>query len=73
MKKVALVLVFLMTLFSCKQDKVKNENIVLWQPYNDSLEVAANKDHEVKRMQYKLIQSKVLDKKLTILNGSPLY
>lgn len=70
MKKVVLVLVFLIVLFSCKQDKVKNENIVLWQPYNDSLEVVANKDHEVKRMQYKLIQSKVLDKNEVFL---PLY
>lgn len=34
----------------------------LWQPYDDSSEVAANKDHEKERMRYKLVQSKVLDK-----------
>ena len=35
---------------------------VLWTPYNDSSEVAANADHEKERMRYKFIQSKVLDK-----------
>ena len=34
----------------------------LWEPYDDSAEVAANSDHEKERMRYKLIQSKVLDK-----------
>ena len=56
----------LLLCLSCKE-AVKNENTleevpVLWEPYNDSAEVAANKDHEKGRMQYKLIQSKVLDK-----------
>lgn len=49
----------------CKQrssDQVKKEDVVLWKPYNDSLEVAANMDHEVERLRYKFIQSKVLDK-----------
>ncbi len=58
-------------IFSCKeQAKVDQEEIVLWAPYNDSSEVAANKNHEVGRMQYKLIQSKVLDKNEVFL---PLY
>jgi amidase len=59
----------LLTLFlvSCKYDNKSatdetSENIILWTPYNDSAEVAANKEHEISRMQYKLIQSKVLDK-----------
>ena len=70
MKSFALVLVLFMLLFACKEDKGTNENVILWQPYNDSLEVAANKDHEIGRMQYKLIQSKVLDKNEVFL---PLY
>jgi amidase len=54
-------------LVSCKYDNKSatdetSENIILWTPYNDSAEVAANKEHENSRMQYKLIQSKVLDK-----------
>lgn len=48
---------------SCKDDQpVVKEAPILWTPYNDSAEVAANADHETARMQYKLIQSKVLDK-----------
>ncbi|MBC2839193.1 amidase [Robiginitalea sp. SC105] len=34
----------------------------VWQPYDDSAEVAANADHENPRMRYKLIQSQVTDK-----------
>ena len=48
---------------SCDEDKQEvKKDIVLWTPYNDSAEVAANQDHENERMRYKLIQSKVLDK-----------
>ncbi|WP_350291261.1 amidase family protein [uncultured Croceitalea sp.] len=50
---------------SCKntaENKEIDPNIVLWTPYNDSLEVVANAEHENGRMRYKLIQSKVLDK-----------
>lgn len=36
----------------------------LWNPYDDTGEVAANANHEIERMRYKLIQSKVLDKNL---------
>ncbi|NKI33494.1 amidase family protein [Croceivirga thetidis] len=46
------------------------EETVLWTPYNDSLEVAANADHEKERMRYKFIQSKVLDKNVVF---QPLY
>lgn len=56
---------------SCKQKQEKAEApVVLWEAYNDSAEVAANADHEIGRMQYKLIQSKVLDKNEVFL---PLY
>jgi amidase len=57
-------------LFSCRQGTTSEEEIVLWTPYNDSAEVAANQDHENSRMRYKLIQSKVLDKNDIFL---PLY
>ena len=49
---------------ACKteQDTKEKHEIVLWTPYDDSLEVAGNADHDNTRMRYKLIQSKVLDK-----------
>lgn len=56
---------------SCKQKNIgPKEEIVLWTPYNDSTEVAANAEHENRRMRYKFIQSKVLDKNEVFL---PLY
>lgn len=36
--------------------------IPVWTPYDESQELAENAKHEIKRMQYKLIQSKVSDK-----------
>lgn len=36
--------------------------IPVWTPYDESQELAENANHEIKRMQYKLIQSKVSDK-----------
>ncbi len=70
MKKLIFVLLLLIA-FSCKeQPKVEKEEIILWQPYNDSAEVAANLNHENERMRYKRIQSKVLDKNEVFL---PLY
>ncbi len=61
MKRLFVVFVLLLSI-SCKENKEAKEEIVLWEAYNDSAEVAANQDHEVGRMRYKLIQSKVLDK-----------
>lgn len=70
MKKHVLLLVIII-LSACKnKQETINENVVLWMPYNDSTEVAANADHENGRMQYKLIQSKILDKNEVFL---PLY
>ncbi|TKD58943.1 amidase family protein [Flavobacterium sp. ASW18X] len=59
-----MTVIFSCFLLSCKQDSNKEnaENTILWEPYNDSLEVAANANHDNPRMRYKLIQSKVLDK-----------
>ncbi|MEM7486785.1 MAG: amidase family protein [Bacteroidota bacterium] len=60
-------------LVGCKQkakESTEKEEVVLWQSYNDSAEVAANAEHEKERMRYKFIQSKVLDKNEVFL---PLY
>ncbi len=66
-----LVLAVALGITSCKQKQEKTPDpIVLWEAYNDSAEVAANTDHEIERMRYKLIQSKVLDKNEVFL---PLY
>ena len=36
--------------------------IAPWVPYDETAELAANADHESRRMQYQLIQSRVLDR-----------
>ncbi len=68
MKKLLLI-VCCSCFFYCKREQNK-EQVVLWKPYDDATEVAANKNHEIPRMRYKLIQSKVLDKNTVFL---PLY
>lgn len=66
-----LLLVVLVFAVSCKENPhTEKTEVILWEAYNDSAEVAANADHEKERMQYKLIQSKVLDKNTVFL---PLY
>ncbi|MFH6604876.1 amidase family protein [Maribacter algicola] len=66
-----ILLIFLIFTFSCKEKiEPEKELPVLWQPYNDSLELVANADHEKERMRYKFIQSKVTDKNAVFL---PLY
>ena len=57
-----ILLISLLWMGGCRNESAVDENLVLWTPYNDSAEVAANKEHANKRMRYKLIQSKVLDK-----------
>ncbi|MGB7395327.1 MAG: amidase family protein, partial [Pricia sp.] len=62
-KKLLTLGITALLLFGCQEDKKEvKEEVVLWTPYNDSAEVAVNQDHEIERMRYKLIQSKVLDK-----------
>ncbi len=66
-----LLLLFFVSMMACKQEKkTENEEVILWTPYNDSAEVAANQDHEIGRMRYQLIQSKVLNKNKIF---TPLY
>lgn len=70
MKK-GILLLFISLTFSCKDgSEADKKQVRIWEPYNDSLEVAANAEHENGRMRYKLIQSKVLDKNDVFL---PLY
>lgn len=70
MKKLIVILV-LLNAFACKeQTKVYDEKIILWQPYNDSTEVATSQNHEKEKMRFKGVQSKVLDKNAVFL---PLY
>lgn len=66
--KIGLCIV-LFTIISCKDisttpslEVPNTEDTKLWNPYDDTVEVAANANHEIERMRYKLIQSKVLDK-----------
>jgi len=60
-KLIGLVVIILLS--ACKDKQIiMKEKLVLWTPYNDSVEVAENMNHEKERMHYKLIQSKVLDK-----------
>ncbi|TDS14463.1 amidase [Maribacter caenipelagi] len=70
MKKLVLLLIIIV-ISACKnKQETEKEEVVLWTPYNDSTEVADNADHGNGRMQYKLIQSKVLDKNEVFM---PLY
>ena len=67
-----LTVVLVASFFSCKQEQKASNDIptVIWEPYNDSTELTENATHENGRMQFKLIQSKVLDKNVAFL---PLY
>lgn len=47
-------------LFACKTSEQPKE--IKWQRYDQAAEIEANADHESGRMQFKLIQSKYLDK-----------
>ncbi len=55
-----LVLFLLSCIISC-QPKIKTI-IPAWTTYDETNEIAQNADHQIGRMQYKLIQSKFLDK-----------
>lgn len=55
-----LLLSFLSLLFTCQAPKSTLDTT--WEPYDQSALLAENADHESRRMQYKLIQSRVRDK-----------
>ena len=70
MKKILLGTLLLLA-FACKETETKAEEPkVLWETYDESAELAANEEHENPRMQYKLLQSKVLEKNEVFV---PLY
>ncbi len=50
----------LLALFACTP-QIKTE-IPAWVPYDETSEIEANAEHESIRMQFKLIQSRILDK-----------
>ena len=53
------ILIFFVILFSSGCNDVRNNE---WIPYDESLEIKSNENHSIKRMQFKLIQSKFTDK-----------
>jgi amidase len=59
MKKISFIL-FLFLLVACKQQP--KTIIADWKPYDETAEIAANANHKSQKMQFKLIQSRVLDK-----------
>ena len=59
MKKLSF-LISILLLASCKQEP--KTTIQSWVPYDQSAEIAENADHESRRMQYQLIQSRISDK-----------
>ncbi len=62
LNKVFCFILLVGSLCACKEKPPTTSQVVLWEPYNDSAEVADNADHKIKRMRFKMIQSKVLDK-----------
>lgn len=60
MKKLLFILSLVMITFACKQRAITV--IPEWVPYDESQEVAQNANHEFVKMQYKRIQSQILDK-----------
>ena len=53
------VLYFFIFLFSTGCNNIRNND---WEPYDESYEIKSNENHPIKRMQFKLIQSKFNDK-----------
>ncbi len=60
MKQKILTYIILLLIVSCNNRP--KTTIPPWQPYDESAEIADNADHDSKKMQFKLIQSRVLDK-----------
>ncbi len=69
------ILIYLILMLGGCQKTSKPSIHFDWTPYDETERLAANADHESGRMQYKLIQSKTLDKPalwnniLTLLDG----
>ena len=54
--------IFFLILFALACEQRPKTVIPPWLPYDESEELAKNADHESRRMQFKLIQSRILDK-----------
>lgn len=54
--------IFFLILFALACEQRPKTVIPAWVPYDESEELAKNADHESRKMQYKLIQSRILDK-----------
>ena len=54
--------ILIVFIISCKTAPEIKYQIPIWNPYDESNELEENADHDIGRMQYKLIQSKHLDK-----------
>ena len=57
MKKLLFIVFFMLIASACQQ----KENPVIFKIYDETVELEAQQNHEKKRMQFKLIQSKYLD------------
>jgi amidase len=63
--------IFLLLLFTIACNQKPKTVISQWIPYDESAELAVNAKHVSRKMQFKLIQSKVLDKNDIWKNVSP--
>ena len=62
---ILLSLTVILLMVACRGEdgeSVRETPARIWEPYNDSAEVAGNAEHPNPRMRYKLIQSRVWDK-----------
>jgi amidase len=57
MKNIFLIFIFFLAFISC--NKITTND---WNTYDETIEISENKKHPIKRMQFKLIQSKFNDK-----------
>ena len=63
--------ILLLLLFTLACNQKPKTVISTWIPYDESAELAKNAAHDSRKMRYKLIQSKVLDKNDIWRNVSP--
>ncbi|WP_340075715.1 amidase family protein [Leptobacterium sp. I13] len=61
MKKIVVLLTAFICFISCKKETKPIEEII-WQPYDETSELAAQANHENARMRFKLLNSKLTDK-----------
>lgn len=55
-------ILFILLFIACKQDPKVIEGPVVWSPYDETEELKEQSDHEIPRMRFKLLNSKVTDK-----------